>query len=77
MSASLTELLTQAIAHERRGDTASARALYERALALSPGHPGALLKLALFAQQAGLAPVAGRHHAPRDDRQPARRAQPD
>ena len=53
MSASLTELLTQAIAHERRGDTASARALYERALALSPGHPGALLKLALFAQQAG------------------------
>jgi protein O-GlcNAc transferase len=53
MSASLSDLFTQAIAHERRGDIASARALYERALALSPGHPGALLKLAVFAQAAG------------------------
>ena len=53
MSASLSDLLTQAIAHERRGDIASARGLYERALAISPGHPGALLKLAVFAQAAG------------------------
>ena len=71
MSASLSELLDQARAHEQRGDFAAARAQYERALALAPQHPEALLKVGALAQVAGDHADAERRFATALARMPA------
>jgi predicted O-linked N-acetylglucosamine transferase (SPINDLY family) len=71
MSASLSELLDQARAHEQRGEFAAARAHYERALALAPQHPEALLKVGALAQMAGDHAEAERRFAVALARMPA------
>ena len=71
MSASLSELLDQARAHEQRGEFAAARAHYDRALALAPQHPEALLKVGALAQMAGDHADAERRFATALARMPA------
>ena len=63
MSASLSDLLADALAHEQRGEVAAARGLYERALALAPEHAGAWLKIGALAQAAGDHAEAERRYA--------------
>src|SRR5512134_3680298 len=49
----ISALLAQALALEREGRAGEARAAYERVLDADADHPGALLKLGLFALAAG------------------------